>query len=65
MTELKPCPFCGSVAYLEKNGDTYSVKAFHTDKCYLYGVKAPRTFIKEATVNRWNRRSNERTDSKG
>ena len=53
---LKPCPFCGGEANVEKRGDSYVVKRFHKDSCYLVGRTLHKYHIKEAVVKKWNRR---------
>lgn len=53
---LKPCPFCGGEANVEKRGDSYVVKCFHKDSCYLVGRTLHKYHIKEAVVKKWNRR---------
>ena len=57
MNELKPCPFCGGNAWIERSQDKYYVKCLHTDKCYLVG-RAPQKYnVREAAVKMWNRRT--------
>ena len=56
MKDLKPCPFCGGVAFVEKKRDQYIVKCLHKDRCYLVGLNPPRFNIKESMEKMWNRR---------
>ena len=56
MKELKPCPFCGGAAYVEKRGDQYIVKCLHKDRCYLVGLTPPKFNIEEVMVKQLNRR---------
>jgi len=56
MKELKPCPFCGGVAFVEKKRDQYIVKCLHQDRCYLVGLNPPRFNIEESMAKMWNRR---------
>lgn len=60
MPDLKPCPFCGARAFIQKtrgeNETMYSVKANHSPNCYLVYVKSPMVFTKEAAERTWNLR---------
>ena len=56
MNELKPCPFCGGAADIEKRGEKYVVKCFHKDNCYLVGRALQKYNVKEAVIRKWNRR---------
>ena len=56
MADVKPCPFCGGDAFVEKKRDQYIVKCFHKDRCYLVGLNPPRFNIEEVMVKQWNRR---------
>ncbi len=55
MTELKPCPFCGSAAHIAKN-----YKGNYTVECdnYLYCIASKMVFwdYEEDAVEAWNRR---------
>lgn len=59
MKDLKSCPFCGGVAFVEKKRDQYIVKCLHKDRCYLVGLTPPRFNIVESMIRIWNRRANE------
>lgn len=63
MSELKPCPFCGGYAFVQKVKDQYTVHCYHKSNCYLVGSRAPRLNIQDVLIKEWNRRvSNEKTD---
>lgn len=60
MSELKPCPFCGSKAEIEENSNIYS-KAFRV-KCtniYQCAIKQDQWNLKEKSIESWNRRVND------
>lgn len=57
MKDLKPCPFCGGVAFVQKDGDQYFIKCLHKDNCYLVGRKAQKYNVPEAMIKKWNRRT--------
>ena len=59
VTELKTCPFCGGVAFIQKYGDQYFIKCLHKDNCYLVGRNPRKYNIPEAMVKMWNRRAKE------
>lgn len=58
--ELKPCPFCGGVARVKRNGFRYKAKC---QTCYANGPEfeqMPRMpSAKEKCVTAWNRRDGE------
>lgn len=58
MTELKPCPFCGSEVVVDNNKYTkvYSI-ACGNPECYLSVSTLPCQTSKEA-IDIWNRRIN-------
>ena len=62
MAELKPCPFCGSVAVLDKfdNGecDMYQVVCSNP-KCEAETISSNKP---EEVITIWNRRINEEGD---
>ncbi|MBR8471215.1 Lar family restriction alleviation protein [Burkholderia cenocepacia] len=62
MSELKPCPFCGATAAVEKIGrDWWRLKALHDDECALdsdHMLQAPHTPEGRAwVIAAWNRRA--------
>lgn len=75
MTELKPCPFCGGKAYLEKQhrafigGETTKVCFVRCLKCNArsgrykisdYGKTSHSWEAREKAVEAWNSRANEK-----
>ena len=66
MTELKPCPFCGSPVQLSISiyglhgvPDHYAI--FHPDdtECLINGVETSSYLNKEELIEDWNRRLKE------
>ncbi|WP_111442603.1 MULTISPECIES: Lar family restriction alleviation protein [Burkholderia] len=62
VSELKPCPFCGATAAVEKIGrDWWRLKALHDDECALdsdHMLQAPHTPEGRAwVIAAWNRRA--------
>lgn len=56
MEELKPCPFCGSMAELMGNGRNIAwVQCSNHDECWC-GMTSPVRTNEEA-IKIWNRRS--------
>lgn len=55
--ELKPCPFCGGNAFVQKDRDQYFINCLHKDICYLAGRKAQKYNVPEAMIKKWNRRN--------
>ena len=53
--ELKPCPFCGGKAYIEKNRYKYA----YWIKCYDCRVETEAYDYVEEAINVWNRRIDE------
>lgn len=57
MTELKPCPFCGSKSFLVEsvNAQTFRVECMNSS-CYCY-----KTWVhfssKDRAIEAWNRRA--------
>ena len=65
--EIKPCPFCGSMAELRTTRSPYNDKHFTFVRCIsCYGTSGsiathgePADVIKQRAVREWNRRSRE------
>ena len=60
MTELKPCPFCGSKAWLDRSGSPeHGADAIiGCTKCKFYMI--PYSYgYEDELVETWNRRANE------
>ncbi len=55
-TELKPCPFCGGKAYLDKVTDDYPN---YVIRCWGCGVSTQWCADKNKAVELWNRRVDE------
>lgn len=63
MAELKPCPFCGAVAFVDVYLDTEYVNVHHAPMCIVkpstwtaaYGDELPLKF----QIKAWNRRGAE------
>lgn len=57
MRELKPCPFCGEHARIERSkNNQFQVACNHDERCYLYQRVAPRYNIRDIAEKQWNRR---------
>ena len=58
--ELKPCPFCGGKARIEKGrtfcGNTFSVACADPHNCKGYYVKTKGFYSKNEAISVWNRR---------
>ena len=58
MSELKPCPFCGSHAHVHED-QRFLAKKYNFPKwyivCYGCGIRTP-TVTMEQAVKFWNRR---------
>lgn len=55
MAELKPCPFCGSKAVIQRNGSYHRVCCPNIQDCPI----EPRThwvLNQESAIKAWNRR---------
>jgi hypothetical protein len=60
---LKPCPFCGGPARIEKCecGDCYNMKTYYgitcsSECCWLYDFGEPLKDTEEEAAELWNRR---------
>lgn len=53
--ELKPCPFCGGIAYIQKHSYRYA----YWIKCYDCGVETEAYGFEDEAIKVWNRRVNE------
>ena len=61
MSELKPCPFCGSRANIDKHilKGLFNTKEFYSASCYLCGVRTRLVFTEEDAKELWNRRADD------
>ena len=55
-TALKPCPFCGGHAILERTGDHEIIVGCADDFCEIYVVAGPYPTDADAVIA-WNRRA--------
>ena len=64
MTEIKPCPFCGSKVALGSNAEDRSNAGWRIvhphNGCYIGECDAPPYMPRDALVEKWNRRVSER-----
>lgn len=61
MAELKPCPFCGGIAFTSKEIYPTGEKAWHvyhwnTEQCYIDDCIMPDYDTEAEAVEAWNRR---------
>ena len=58
-SDLKPCPFCGGVAYMSKWVYGYFCGAWHEKDCILNDSVMPDYEYEEKAAEAWNRRAND------
>jgi len=59
MTELKPCPFCGGTAHVDRHYSYFRDFVIYCEGCdTVFGLDDWRTTEAE-TVDAWNRRHND------
>ena len=58
-TELKPCPFCGSRANIDKHisKGLFNTEQFYNASCYLSGARTRLVLTEEDAKELWNRRA--------
>lgn len=59
MTDLKPCPFCGGMAYTATWYKGWFCGAWHEDDCILNHSVLPDYETQEEAIQTWNRRMND------
>lgn len=64
MAELKPCPFCGGEAIINKKRDAigsyYSVACKETNLCSGHFIRTKHYNQKSDAIDAWNTRANEK-----
>lgn len=61
MPELKPCPFCGGEAHIEKNAGMTAVRdhVIYCEGCDSYFLLDDVNATEEDIIEAWNRRAEE------
>ena len=62
MSEIKPCPFCGSLATLHAEGWGYHVRCNYDRNC---GAVGPFKVLKANAIAAWNRRQEAASQDEG
>lgn len=61
MAELKPCPFCGGYAHIDKTGSLtlFRNAAIYCEGCDTYFLLDSLRATEEDLINAWNRRNDD------